>query len=88
MLLLWDILNLEDIDDGWGESTGVEGSSGDGEDSDESDTTGMIFFFMDLSFISGFFTFSLLLIFFFIALNNYKVKSFIYNFLHYLIIAW
>ena len=55
-LLLCDILNLEDIEDGWGESTGVEGSSGDGEDSDESDTTGMIFFLVIFSLDSSFLT--------------------------------
>ena len=57
-LLLCDILNLEEIEDGWGESTGVEGS-GDGEDSDESDTTGMIFFLVIFSLVSSFLTESL-----------------------------
>ena len=60
-LLLCDILNLEEIEDGWGESTGVEGSSGDREDSDESDTTGMIFFLILFSLVSSFLTESLIL---------------------------
>ena len=58
-LLLCDILNLEEIEDGWGESTGVEGSSGDGEDSDESDTTGIIFFLVVFALDSFFLTESL-----------------------------
>ena len=66
-LLLCDILNLEEIEDGWGESTGVEGSSGDGEDSDESDTTGMIFFLVIFSFVSSFLTEALMLTFCVIA---------------------
>ena len=34
------------MEEGCGESNGVEGSSGDGDDSEESETTGMIFFLL------------------------------------------
>ena len=43
-LLFCEFLNPEESDRGCGESTGDDGSLGDGEDSDESDTTWMIFF--------------------------------------------
>ena len=42
--LLCEFLNPEESDRGCGESIGDDGSSGDEEDSDKSDTTGMIFF--------------------------------------------
>ena len=53
-VLLCDDLNLEEIEDGCGESVGLEGCSGDGEDSDVSETTGMIFFFIAISFTASF----------------------------------
>ena len=50
-----EFLNLEESDRGCGDSIGDDGSSEDWEDSDESDTTGIIFFlvvFFPLSFSS------------------------------------
>ena len=46
--LLCEFLNPEESDRGCGESIGDDGSSGDEEDSDKSDTTGMIFFLVVL----------------------------------------
>ena len=45
-LFFWDFLNLEESVEDREELIGEDGSSGEGDDSDESETTGMIFFFV------------------------------------------
>jgi len=60
LIFLFECLNLQESDDDRGEPIGEDGSSGDGYDSDESETTGIIFFLIFfISLCDAFFSFPL-----------------------------
>ena len=86
MIFFCEFLNLEESD--CEESIGDDGSSGEGEDSGESDTTGMIFFlvlFFPVSFSSVIFP-SFILDLVPMACNT--VEEMAHTSIAYLVIAW
>jgi hypothetical protein len=84
-----EFLNFEESDRGCGESLGDDGSSGDGKDSEESDTTGMIFFlffFLPSIFLTGISSIIFILVLVPMACNTAEEMA--HTYAAYLIIAW